>query len=118
MTGAEPGTTLPALRDAFLREFQASRRLADPEAAADMAASVAETFIARVRAEERQKCADLLREWVADRTAGESGYMVLALAQGVTEAAGFLDPSGGPAPPSEVHAVAQARRGRTQGREL
>ena len=56
-----------------------------PELAADVAAGIAEAFIDQARADERKRCAALLREW-----AGDLGDLLCAGA--VAEAADLLDP--------------------------
>ena len=84
-------TSTLTLRAALVRKFAITsatpaRPVTEyPELTADVAAGIAEAFIDQARADERKRCAALLREWSADLSD-------LLCAGAVAEAADLLDP--------------------------
>ncbi len=96
MTSSPPPLTLYA---ALVRAFHAAtlpdepyRRLTeeDTQKAADIALRIAEAYIAEARADERQRCAAVLRDQVAVlRTRGE-----WAAAKTASDLANLIDPQG------------------------
>jgi hypothetical protein len=99
------GCGVTTLHAALLRKFAItaatpSRGVTEfPDLAADLAAGIAEAFIEQARAEERERCAALLRERAADLVTAAGSAADLLRAAHVTEAADLLDPPRAPVPP-------------------
>jgi hypothetical protein len=85
------------LRAALLRKFAISAATPSrvvtefPELAADLAAGIAEAFIEQARAEERRRCAALLREYARDLVTEAGNGAALLRAAACGQAADLLE---------------------------